>query len=1154
VSGIKPQKETPIEMRLKSSYTGVLFCAVLALTGLSGLTLTAWAQAPVHKIAEPFESVGWRNSDDSTAEGAVKLSADVPPELRPVSKGALDFEAFFSGKGFEYFRGAPVQPFVIPGVTKSVSVWVRNRTKYGWVMQFQDGWGRSEVEGKKLEWNLTPGAAQTDWKKVTFQIPADWVQPVRISSVFTHNWESQRDKAVGRLSLDQLEVETDISGVDEVTGILKSWKPAPAPAAPPAGQAAAPTKAPLTPLLTVTLTGAQLHNVFSGTKPQFLLTAQNWHAAPAVGTLQWSVLDPQGKKLQSGSQNLRVEDNLALSLPLETPKYGVYRLDSTLVWADGKKTVSSQSYAVIPVARELTETDKDASPYGLNVLSARQSMVSTFRKAGIVWFRDYGFNYEWMVRARGDDNRYAGWPWYPKIVRDYESNGARVLANFQTSIRPPASSGSTPGPDRAWTKEIVGMLMAFPSLRAFELDNEYDLKNANAKAEEGIGWKNYGLYHKKFGDVARILGDGQFTTVENGRAGIWPERLRKMVQSGDFANIDVVNSHHYAGPEPPETNVVNFNMGFEGDEKPMTLFDQLRAAKAAGSSDGKPRQHWLTEFGWDTKAGPVVSPAEQAAYLARAYMLLAAAGTSKGFWYWDLDSEKANQFFDGCGLFTYEQQPKLAYAAYAGLTQILPKPEYIGTIHAGANTWGYLFRNEGKLVASLWTLDGKPGPKVDFGAAKLYDAFANPLPAGTVTLGLEPVYAVGVSEDSRWFHQAAYHLETPNLVSVTAGDTVTARLQVKNTRSAPLTGKVHLALPSGWTGAAGATEISVPPGKTADFPLTFRVGPAETIGEKTVGVVIEEGEPLDTLPLRVLTQRPLEMTVSALKGEPGSGEVTIRLRNRSSRPLEGTVAFKLPSAWSTATPEMKIEALKPMEVRTVHARVHWTATWKEGESASVEYRSTDGRSVQQPLAPGRLTIPRAPDLVMDGSLKDWPAATRIPAWALGSTFGDANAAVYLAWSPKGLYVAVDVRDSKAIAPDPRSFWAGDVLELFVDTRDKKTSRQYEPGDHQFWLTPQVDRKRAYVGQWKRGSELAETRYDLAGVQSAVIRKENGYVLECFLPAALLAGFKPTAGTRLGLNLNLSVKGVKQDREVFWSLPKSEGVDQPANWATVLLGN
>ncbi len=1118
---------------------------------LAVLCPVAQSQIVVQKTAEPFESASWRGADDSSAGGSTKLSGNVAAELAAKSKSSLDFEANFSGKGFEFFKGAPAQPLVIPGVTKTVSLWVRADAKYGWVLQFKDGWGRSEAGGQKLDWNITKGADGT-WKKMTFAVPPTWVQPLSIDGVLVHNWEIQNQKASALLSLDQLEVETDIADVDNETGILKTWKAAtPVSPADPAPAKNLPQTAPVTPLLKVSLAGTELHNVFSGVKPQFVLTAQNWRPAAANGAVGWKVFDAQNNVLKSGEQDVKVEDNLSLSLPLDTPKFGVYRLDSTIAWADGKKTTSSQPFAVIPVARELSDAEKEASPYGLNVHSGGAVLLSEFRKAGIVWFRDYGFNYEWMVRAKGADKSYGGWPWYPKIVRKYEDNGARILANLAGALKPP---GAGTEPDLNWVREIAGIQMAFPALRYFELDNEYDLNAANAKAEESIGWKNYGNYHKKFGEIARLLGGGQFKAVENGRAGIWPERLRRMVQSGDFAAIDVVNSHHYAGTDAPETNVINHNMGFSGDENVLSFFDQLRAAKKVAASDGKPRQHWLTEFGWDTKAGPIVTPVEQAAYLQRAFMMLAAAGTEKGFWFFDLDAAKANQFFDGCGLFTHEQLPKLSYAAFAGLTQILPKPQYIGTINAGENTHGYVFRNEGKLVAALWTLDGKKGPSVNFENAKVYDSFANSLEKTTVELGMEPVFAVGISENSRWFRQAAYSLETPYLVSVTAGDSVAANLQVKNARPSAIGGKVRLQVPAGWTEAGGETNIAVESGKTATIPLTFRVGTEEPLGEKTVRLAISEGEPLHSIPIRVQIQRPIVMSVRGLKGEPGNGDVTIRLSNRSAQPLDGTLRFKLPASWSTQTPEIKVEALKPMEVRDVQAKVQWTPNWKEGESAGVEYKSADGRTAEQPLIPSRLTIYSAPNLVMDGDLKDWPAKTKLPGWVLGSTWGTANADINLAWSNQGLHVALQVQDSKALVPDPRSFWMGDVLELFVDTRDNKTPRQYEPGDHQFWLAPQVEQKRVYVGQWKRNAEIPETRFDLAGIQSAALRKNGGYVMECLIPAAMIKDFKPTPGAKLGLNLNLSVKGTPQDREVFWTQPKSEAATQPASWGTVTLAN
>src|SRR6185437_14007968 len=137
-----------------------------------------------------------------------------------------------------------------------------------------------------------------------------------------------------------------------------------------------------------------------------------------------------------------------------------------------------------------------------------------------------------------------------------------------------------------------------------------------------------------------------------------------------------------------------------------------------------------------------------------------------------------------------------------------------------------------------------------------------------------------------------------------------------------------------------------------------------------------------------------------------------------------------------------------------------------------------------------------------------------------------NAQIYLGWSAEGLSVAADVHDSKGMATDPRSFWIGDVLELFVDTKDNKARRAFGPGDHQIWLVPQLDKHRVYVGQWKRGSEIPETQYDIPGIRSGAEHTADGYRMECLSPAALIQGFKAAAGSRIGLNVNLSVKGVK----------------------------
>ena len=138
----------------------------------------------------------------------------------------------------------------------------------------------------------------------------------------------------------------------------------------------------------------------------------------------------------------------------------------------------------------------------------------------------------------------------------------------------------------------------------------------------------------------------------------------RCVQSGDFDRIGVVNTHQYCGTDAPEENMCNFNMGSEG-KTPSLLFDDLRAVNG-GASRWKSRESWLTEFGWDTLAGPVVSPYEQAVYLPREWMLAMAAGTDKAFWFYNFDTPNPKQFFDGCGLLAANGEPKLALCAMAG--------------------------------------------------------------------------------------------------------------------------------------------------------------------------------------------------------------------------------------------------------------------------------------------------------------------------------------------------------------------------------------------------------------------------------------------------------------------------------------------------------
>ncbi len=195
-------------------------------------------------------------------------------------------------------------------------------------------------------------------------------------------------------------------------------------------------------------------------------------------------------------------------------------------------------------------------------------MLVPFRNAGIVWFREYAFSFDWLLRAKGKDASYAGWPYYPKMVQAYMDAGAECLPVIQQSIkRPEVVNGKVVGrigPDRNWTKEIASVIIAFPQITRWELSNEYDLPADNARAEDLIDWANYGAYHRQFANILDLLGGGELVAVENGRASIRPDRLARCVKSGDFDRIGVVNGHHYCGIDAPEDCTCNFNMGLRG--------------------------------------------------------------------------------------------------------------------------------------------------------------------------------------------------------------------------------------------------------------------------------------------------------------------------------------------------------------------------------------------------------------------------------------------------------------------------------------------------------------------------------------------------------------------------------------------------------------
>ena len=1124
---------------------------LLLITGVMALQHSLTLGQTVTKDVGNFAEGQWIPSMWNAASGIVKGGA------------TADVTVQFSGRGFQHFTLETRQPLVVPGTCRKVMVRYKAGSGYGVTMRFTDGWGRGEANGHKFEWGL-PNKSPDQWQEAEYAVPQDWVMPLQITAVFVHNWGSEQRKADFNFTLGGLKVETDLTQVDPESGKLRSWTPEPNPK-----KAAEALKAcPAVPLLQAHVNATELSSVFAGTEPCFHIVLNNWKPGLAKGRFAYTIRSNDGKILTSGEKGVEAESfaDTLITFPME--QYGRYSLEHTLTLENGPQIKGTLVFAKIPAPRTLSAREKESSPYGMNIHSGKLSgdlisYLPPFIKAGLVWYRDYAWADGWLERARGDDNKFNGWPYYGKVGRHAKELGIILMPCLQGAIKLPQENNGhveVNPPTHDWINNIVLTLNAFPDLKYWELDNEYNLRDNEKKLETRIDWKNYQLYHKRFADILDVLTGGEGVAIEEGRAGCHPERIAECVRSGSFEKIKVVNSHYYFGTEPPETCGANMNTGGGGDSGSAiarTYFDDLHDAKAAGCSDGKPRQHWVTEFAWDTLAGHIVTPYQQAAFLPRGWMVALAAGTEKCFWFGDADSAHPTFFFDGCGLFGPgpSNEPKLSLCSLAGLTHILPSPVFIGSLDAGEGSAGYLFSQYGKLVAALWMIQNDDGNKVDPQGEQVCDFLGNPLSTGRQSLHLAPLYAIGVDRESLWYQQTAYELASRHVLAGAVGDTVSAVVEVHNNRSTPLEGALSLALPAGWTAPATTQAVTLKPGETNLITLAFGIPLKTELGVKTVSVrVTEHGKALKTMPFTLQVRDPLGLAATPLGNKPGQKDVRLTVANLSASPRAGEVTFTLPAAWSAHPARLEIPTLQPGEKRELTASLDWSKGLKEGESASATF-SAGNSQITQPLSVGVGKLHRLKGHIqMDGKLSDWPEANRIPNWMIGSTVGNSGAQFWMGWAPEGLYLAIKVADSQLSTLDPRAFWSStDCLEMCLDVADNKTPRAFEEGDHQFWMMPLVKENRVYVGQWKRNNEIPSIRYDVAGVQSAARAEGDGYVMELLLPAAAIQKYAPRAGARIGLNMNLTIMGRKYDREAFWPEPKSSNIiSLPQCWGSLEL--
>ena len=1116
------------------------------LVGLSALaamaSFVAHAELVSRDIGDP-EMNAWEAGTWVTCGGEV-ITLDERPSDAPTKAKSVRFETRYGDHVFGGWN-ASLKKNILPGKPVKFTGWARLGNDDSWGMEFafvdahtnNFSISMHPVGDPKGKFKLT-----RDWQKFEMTFPETVGKnkepialPVKFDCVKQNNWGDRNSPPKTRqFDLYDFRLWTDMAGVTDRPYELSVKYPV-------------------------------VGNTFFDAEgePAVIISAGSWIGEEKTLTFKANVVSATGEERKFEIPPLKVLDGASqiVKLPFDEP--GAYKVEIA-VEGFPKSFVEKSRYVVCLHPRDLTDEEKEASPYGINVHGGGYVGYEKFARLGFTWVRDYAFNFHWMRRARGD-GKYAGWPWYPKIVKAAEDVGIKTLPCLMGAIevKRDATGDNDPSftPNKEWRRQMALAVSTFDNLTAFELDNEAD----------GLMFKTldgYGRYCQAFGDIVKSARPDA-RAVAPGLAGIYVEQSQKLVEKGYFRNIDVVNGHRYCGKDGPEYSKANLNTGMS-EAKPAYLRDVWRHWKKAATCDGKFRELWVTEWGWDTLAGQPVSEWEQAAYLQRKWVLAMGNGVEKMFWYWyyDDDTDTPNYFFAGCGIFDRRRNPKPSAASFAAMRTFIPgKYEYIGTANLGPNHMVQLVRAEGKVVALAYKVR-KDGPDLEIKDEKaelITDMFGRTLkPTGTFgkrKLDIAPTWYVGLDADSDWLKQCPLDIESDFYVRNVGGEAIKVEV------ASPDKYEYSVVPPKGWTVEKKpyGFDVTGPAGLkrgNTSFTVTGKNGKVE----KTMSIEV------DIVP----------QAYAKSKAANFDGEFTLDVTNQSAEDQTFAVNAEMPDGWKVEPSVSTTGKLKPEETKTLSfklvksAPVDPAATGAANPKLSIV--NSKGMQVDYaPVIPRTWTMRRVDlsKIKFDGDLSDWDERYRVNSFMIGPNGDKDPSKVYIAYCDEGLVAALDVDDSRCFTADPGSFWrAADCLEIMITTPDGVKFKADEPWslfDHQMWFCPMLKDKSVFCGYWsncegqkvyKKSGDDVNAKWNGSaskcvpdGSRSGLVKTPRGYRAEMFVPAEQLKGWdKMKPGATIGLSFTLVVEDLKNSQhELYWPNSKRDNLmKKPWTWAKVKL--
>lgn len=174
----------------------------------------------------------------------------------------------------------------------------------------------------------------------------------------------------------------------------------------------------------------------------------------------------------------------------------------------------------------------------------------------------------------------------------------------------------------------------------------------------------------------------------------------------------------------------------------------------------------------------------------------------------------------------------------------------------------------------------------------------------------------------------------------------------------------------------------------------------------------------------------------------------------------------------------------------------------------------------------------------------------LSAFHIDSPFAD----LFMGWHEEGLYFSVHIR-GEFKSPYVRSYALGDSVELFIDTRDMKTTGYTTRFCHHFYFLPEMEKGEEEVVLAAEVTRFrGEEAHALAApstLKVATVHDRRSARMEIFIPSECLHGYDPAQFNRLGFTYRINRHGGA--KQLFFASDNVFAIEsQPSLWASLNL--